>query len=185
LLDKLTEGKEKTGKRDIGDFRNRIGEEKACPPNMEMTKEGEQIGRRGFLTRLAMGIGLVASYGTGGIYVLQFLLPRKKKTNYRRLLVTSLAKLPKGGGKTFKDLAGREIVLVNTEEGLKALSTICPHLECKVYWEPDNGRFFCPCHDGVFDVNGNVVSGPPDRALDSFKVEVDENDNVFVMVKET
>jgi len=152
-----------------------------------VTEEGKQdkTGRRSFLTHLAMGVGVVASYGTGAAYVLQFLLPRKRKTNYRKLLVASLNKLPKGGSKIFKDLAGREIVLVNTEKGLKALSTTCPHLGCKVDWEPDNNRFFCPCHDGFFDVNGNVISGPPPRALDSFKVEVDENDNVFVMVKDT
>ncbi|TDI85191.1 MAG: hypothetical protein E2O78_04900 [Caldithrix sp.] len=37
----------------------------------------------------------------------------------------------------------------------------------------------CPCHDGVFDVNGNVVSGPPPRPLQKYEVDVDENDNVF------
>jgi ubiquinol-cytochrome c reductase iron-sulfur subunit len=47
------------------------------------------------------------------------------------------------------------------------------------------GGFFCPCHDGVFDVNGNVVSGPPPRPLDGYEVEVDENDNVFVLLQES
>ena len=129
--------------------------------------------------------GLLLSYGTGAVYALQFLLPKKKQIKYRRLLVAALEQLPRDGSTTFKDLAGREIVLVNTEKGLRAISTTCTHLGCKVYWEPDNVRFFCPCHNGVFDVNGNVVSGPPPRQLDSYQVELDENDNVFVMVRES
>ncbi len=155
---------------------------------VEISVHGEpqnKTGRRGFLGRLVMVIGLIAGYGTGAVYALQFLLPRKQKPRYRQLLVTSLDGIPKDGDKTFKDLAGREIVLVNTREGLKAISTTCTHLGCKVYWEPENVRFFCPCHDGVFDVNGNVVSGPPPRPLDNYEVVVDENDNVFVMVQET
>lgn len=152
-----------------------------------MTKQDDQnkVNRRSFFKRLAMIISLIASYGTGAVYALQFLFPRKKIIKYRRLLITSLQELPKDGSKIFKDLAGREIVLVNTEKGLKAISTICTHLGCNVYWEPENVRFFCPCHDGVFDVNGRVVAGPPPRPLDSYQVEVDENDNVFVMVKES
>ncbi|MFQ5706524.1 MAG: ubiquinol-cytochrome c reductase iron-sulfur subunit [bacterium] len=147
-------------------------------------QDENNVNRRGFFRRLTMVVGLVAGYGTGGFYFAQFLLPKKNKTRYRKLLITSLEKLPQNGTKAFKDLSGREIILVNTDAGLKAISTTCTHLGCKVYWEPENVRFYCPCHQGVFDVNGNVVSGPPPRPLDSFQVEVDENDNVFVLLKE-
>lgn len=148
-------------------------------------KEQENVNRRGFFKRLLMGFGLFASYGTGAVYGLQFLLPQKKARKFRKLLIASLNELPQNGSKTFKDLSGREMVLVNTEQGLKAISTSCTHLGCKAYWEPDNDRFFCPCHDGVFDINGNVVSGPPPRPLDRYEVEVDENDNVFVLLLES
>lgn len=152
-----------------------------------MVKENKQenVDRRGFFKRFLMGVGLLASYGTGAVYGLQFLLPKKKSKKFRKLLVASLDELPQNGSKTFKDLSGREMVLVNTDQGLKAISTDCTHLGCKSYWEPDNDRFFCPCHDGVFDVNGNVVSGPPPRPLDRYEVEVDENDNVFVLLQES
>ncbi len=145
----------------------------------------EDVNRRGFFKRILMGVGVTLSYGTGAVYGLQFLLPAKKKDRFRKILVTSLKDIPKDKGKTFKDLQGREMLLVNTNEGLKAISTTCTHLGCKSYWEPENTRFFCPCHDGVFDVNGNVVSGPPPRPLDKYEVEVDENDNVFVLVKDS
>ncbi len=141
--------------------------------------------RRGFLARIAMGTGLVASYGTGLVYGLQFLIPGKKKERFREMLVASMSELPVGGSKVFKDLSGREMILVNSEKGLKALSTTCTHLGCKTYWEPDKDRFYCPCHEAVFDTEGNVVSGPPPRPLDSYDVKVDENNNVYVFVKET
>jgi cytochrome b6-f complex iron-sulfur subunit len=140
--------------------------------------------RRGFLGKILMSVGLTAGYGTGSIYFLQFLLPKAEQANYRRLLVAAVDEVPQNGSKTFRDLQGREMVLVNTEQGLKAISTNCTHLGCKAYYEPENSRFFCPCHDGVFDLDGNVVSGPPPRPLDTCQVEVDENDNVFVFVKE-
>ena len=145
----------------------------------------ERLSRRGFFARVAMFAGLIAAYGSGALYAFQFLIPRKKTSTFRRLLIASLEELPPNSSRVFKDLAGRENVLVNTGKGLKAISTTCTHLGCKVYWEPENVRFFCPCHDGVFDVNGGVVSGPPPRALDSYEVEVDENDNIFVLVRET
>lgn len=145
----------------------------------------EDINRRSFFQKIFMGVGIALSYGTGAVYGLQFLLPKKRKDRFRKILVTSINDIPKDSGKTFKDLQGREMLLVNTNEGLKAISTTCTHLGCKAYWEPENTRFFCPCHDGVFDVNGNVVSGPPPRPLDKYEVEVDENDNVFVLVKDS
>lgn len=151
---------------------------------MPENKHENNVSRRGFFQKLLMGIGLALSYGTGALYSFQFLLPKKITPKFRKLLVSSLDALPKEGGKTFKDLQGREIILVKTEAGLRAISTTCTHLGCKSYWEPDNNRFFCPCHDGVFDINGDVVSGPPPRPLERYPVEVDENDNVFVILKE-
>ncbi|HJO04219.1 MAG TPA: Rieske 2Fe-2S domain-containing protein [Acidobacteriota bacterium] len=51
-----------------------------------------------------------------------------------------------------------------TAEDFIALSSTCPHLGCQVHWEPYNDRYFCPCHNGVFDPEGAGVSGPPGDA---------------------
>ncbi len=45
-----------------------------------------------------------------------------------------------------------------------ALSSTCPHLGCQVRWEAQNNRFFCPCHNGVFDPSGVATGGPPGEA---------------------
>ena len=49
-------------------------------------------------------------------------------------------------------------------EAFAALSSVCPHLGCQVHWQPQNDRFFCPCHNGVFAPDGTGIGGPPGDA---------------------
>ena len=50
------------------------------------------------------------------------------------------------------------------EVSYRALSSVCPHLGCQVFWQSANKQFFCPCHNGVFDSSGQALSGPPAQA---------------------
>lgn len=67
-------------------------------------------------------------------------------------------------------------VYVLTDDGRDfiAMSNICTHLGCRARWVADREEFFCPCHNGVFDKLGNVISGPPPRPLDRYQVEVQD-----------
>jgi len=67
-------------------------------------------------------------------------------------------------------------VYVLTDDGRTyvALSNICTHLGCRVRWVEGEQQFFCPCHNGVFDKTGAVVSGPPPRPLDQYAVKVED-----------
>lgn len=49
--------------------------------------------------------------------------------------------------------------------GYRALSATCTHLGCRVSWNDTVRRFHCPCHGGVYDRDGRVVSGPPPSPL--------------------
>ncbi|MEW6232522.1 MAG: ubiquinol-cytochrome c reductase iron-sulfur subunit [Chloroflexota bacterium] len=55
----------------------------------------------------------------------------------------------------------------------------CTHLGCPYSWEADARQFLCPCHTGIFDITGKVISGPPPRPLDRFQHKV-ENGRLFV-----
>ncbi len=56
-----------------------------------------------------------------------------------------------------------------------ALSTTCTHLGCTVTYEEDDSRYHCPCHGGLFETDGQNVSGtPPLRPLDIFDVQVED-----------
>lgn len=67
------------------------------------------------------------------------------------------------------------------ENQVRVFSDICTHLGCRVSWHADQGHYISPCHDGHFDILGNVISGPPPRPLDEFITKV-ENGNLFVQL---
>jgi uncharacterized protein (TIGR03382 family) len=64
------------------------------------------------------------------------------------------------------------VYVVQTGADIIALSNICTHLGCGAPWDPEKKQFICPCHNGVFDRNGKVVSGPPPKPLMKFPVRV-------------
>ena len=70
-------------------------------------------------------------------------------------------------------------VLTENGRDFTALSNVCTHLGCRVRWVEDEGQFFCPCHNGIFNKEGQVTGGPPPRPLDAYNVKV-ENDQLFV-----
>ncbi|MGH7903092.1 MAG: ubiquinol-cytochrome c reductase iron-sulfur subunit [Candidatus Dormibacteraceae bacterium] len=48
---------------------------------------------------------------------------------------------------------------------LKAFSNICTHMQCPVRWEAPIGLFLCPCHGGLYSLEGANVGGPPPKPL--------------------
>jgi nitrite reductase/ring-hydroxylating ferredoxin subunit len=64
-------------------------------------------------------------------------------------------------------------ILVRTADGAyHAFGQKCTHLSCPVYYSRDHQRLECPCHEGAFDAGtGNVLYGPPPRALDTIDIE--------------
>lgn len=139
--------------------------------------------RRTVIARFAMWAGLLSSYGTAGGFALRFLYPRKQAPRLRSIYVARLADLPDGGARRFVDLRGAPVQVLRRGDRVLALSTVCPHLGCQVHWEGDKQRFLCPCHNAVFDAEGNVVSGPPPRGLDRYEAEV-LGGGVYLTMKE-
>ena len=83
----------------------------------------------------------------------------------------------------YRERVRQTVFLVRDGDGVKALSATCTHLGCQVRWERERKQFLCPCHGGVYDVQGRVLDGPPPRPLDSVDVRVDtSSDEVLVRV---
>lgn len=72
-------------------------------------------------------------------------------------------------------------VVRTTGTDVRVFSDICTHLGCRVSWHPDQQHYISPCHDGHFDIVGNVVSGPPPRPLDEYITKI-ENGNLFAQL---
>ena len=69
-------------------------------------------------------------------------------------------------------------------ENFIALSSVCPHLGCRVHWEAHHRRFVCPCHNGIFDEQGQAQSGPPadsGQSLTRYPLKT-EHEMLFIQV---
>jgi nitrite reductase/ring-hydroxylating ferredoxin subunit len=51
------------------------------------------------------------------------------------------------------------------EATLRVFLATCTHFDCIVGYQPDEGVILCACHEGRFDLDGNVLSGPPPAPL--------------------
>jgi len=71
-------------------------------------------------------------------------------------------------------------VLKNEKDEITVFSPTCSHLGCSVRWNEERRQFLCPCHGGVYDINGRVVAGPPPKPLSRYKVKF-EKEKLFVM----
>ncbi len=115
-----------------------------------------------------MGAGLVAGYGTLGCYGIRYLYPADAGRSIWQFVCT-LDQLSVGESMPFTMPSGAQIMVTRQSEedspdSFIALSSVCPHLGCQVHWEANNDRFFCPCHNGTFDAQGQPTGGPPAAA---------------------
>jgi cytochrome b6-f complex iron-sulfur subunit len=129
--------------------------------------------------------GLVAGYGTLAGMAVGYLYPSGDPEETGAVgwqFVATVDELQPGDARDFTAPSGAKVVVARHGEGESdrdfiALSSVCPHLGCQVYWEPQNDRFFCPCHNGAFDREGNPTAGPPksgNQPLTQFPVKVEQ-----------
>jgi len=68
------------------------------------------------------------------------------------------------------------VILVRVaDDDFRAFAATCTHLDCIVEFQRAERRIWCNCHNGEYGLNGQVVSGPPPRALDPFEVDLVDN----------
>lgn len=87
----------------------------------------------------------------------------------------ALAELPQGRMRCIT-VAGREVLLCHSKEGVYAVDNICTHALARM----DEGRLrgtrlICPLHGASFDVRDGRVLGPPaSRPLPNYPVRIVE-----------
>lgn len=140
------------------------------------------MNRRRFVN-LFLGGSLLGTIASLLYPVIRYLLPpRQAESTVKKLAAAKVGELAPNSAKLFR-FGSTPAILINTAEGeLRAFSAVCTHLTCTVNYEGDTETLFCPCHNGRFDLAGNVVSGPPPRPLESLEVEVSDSD-VYVSRK--
>ncbi len=134
--------------------------------------------------------GLGASYGTLALFAGRYLYlyPTGARTKAWQF-VTELDGMLVGEALNYVAPTGAKVVVARqaangTADDFVALSSVCPHLGCQVLWQPHKNRFYCPCHNGVFDPRGKATEGPPAAAgqsLADYPLKV-ENGLLFIEV---
>jgi cytochrome b6-f complex iron-sulfur subunit len=82
-------------------------------------------------------------------------------------------------GKIVKFGSRPALVIRVGENEWKALSAVCTHLNCTVEYQPARHQIWCACHNGLYDMNGKVVSGPPPAPLEEYDVHLRGEDVVI------
>ncbi len=141
-----------------------------------------KIDRRKFINAL-LGIGLVGGVFSTIYPVLSFLNPPKRaepdvnsvKVGLNKEFQVNSSKIIKFGRKPV-------IVIKTGENQYKALSASCTHLDCIVQYKQDTKQILCACHNGIYDLTGRNISGPPPRPLEEFDVKVIKDEIIITKV---
>jgi Rieske Fe-S protein len=73
--------------------------------------------------------------------------------------------------------------MADKEKFLYVFTVKCTHLGCSVNLNGAGNGFECPCHNGIFHLNGDMVSGPQKRGLDTLEWQIDPSDSTRIQVK--
>lgn len=134
--------------------------------------------RRGFLKLL------LALFGSTTIVslsypLMRFLAPPPAERAKGKQIIIKRAEILLGETKNIVMDNTPLIVISRQEKGLIALSRVCTHLGCLVEYDKAGRRLLCPCHAGAFDLEGNVISGPPPKPLSRVPLKV-EGENIII-----
>lgn len=148
---------------------------------IESTPSDEAVpARRSFLKKIFLPLGILVLAELVWI-TFSFLRPKKKDVNKD----TSMELIEAGNVNSFEKESVTAFVqgqfyLSRLKDGkFLAVSRKCTHLGCALPWNEEKKQFICPCHASVFDITGDVISAPAQRALDLYEIYI-ENDIVMV-----
>jgi len=75
-------------------------------------------------------------------------------------------------GKIFRFGGRPGILILTADNNYKAFSATCTHLNCTVQYREDLKEMWCACHNGLYNLKGEVVSGPPPAPLEEYQVNL-------------
>jgi Rieske Fe-S protein len=126
-----------------------------------------------------LGTGVLASIASFLYPALRYIIPPPvSESTSRSVVAAQVSELKNNTAKVFK-FGSEPAILIRTSDGqYKAFSAVCTHLSCTVQYRSDTHQIWCPCHNGIYDLNGRNVSGPPPRPLAAYEVHVQGDDIV-------
>ncbi len=153
-----------------------------------------KIDRATFLRHAGVALlGTAAAVTLGGVAAVTAVAPSESgSTAARWFPLAKLGDLPPGQVTTvmlkyavqrgiYTENISTPVLISRLTDQIVCYKTACSHLGCTVRWDAPADQFRCACHGGAFDRAGNVIAGPPPRAMDRYQTRVDA-DQVMVLV---
>ena len=137
------------------------------------------VNRRQF-TNFLLGGGLIGWLGSALYPVISFLKPPDiPEANVERVKAGGASEFAANSAEILK-FGRKPVILIRKEAGeFRAFAATCTHLDCIVQYRGDLKQIWCACHNGLYDLKGRNVSGPPPKPLEEFAVNV-TNDEILV-----
>jgi nitrite reductase/ring-hydroxylating ferredoxin subunit len=129
------------------------------------------VERRDFLKFMVL---TSAAFAAGQVWIAAQNWYRRRSGRPPVLRVAAIDEVPVAGSLAFRYPDEQEPCLLVrlTVDEFVAFNQKCTHLSCAVIPRPGEGSFFCPCHEGRFDLRtGAPSAGPPRRPLTRIVLE--------------
>lgn len=141
----------------------RDGPEDLSPPGQ---------GRRR-VVQILLGGGLLASAASFIYPVLRYIIPpATTDMGGDSVVAAKVGELKPNSAKIFRFGSRPGLLVLGADGEYRAMSGTCTHLSCTVQYRGDLHQVWCACHNGLYDMAGRNVSGPPPRPLQLFDVHV-------------
>ncbi len=135
--------------------------------------------RRKFINTF-LGVGGVGSLIAIFYPIFSFLIPPKiAEAKVKSVKIGSVSDFQPNSSKIVK-FGRKPVIIVRTKEGeFSALEATCTHLDCIVQFNEDTSQILCACHNGIYDIKGRNLSGPPPKPLTEFEVTIIDDEIVI------
>lgn len=142
-------------------------------------KKKTNTGRRKFIG-WAFFSSLTAFFATIFYPILRFVMPPAiAESRQNSVTAATIDELKPNSGKIFP-FNNRPAILIRLENGeYRSFTAVCTHLQCTVQYRDDWHIIWCACHNGKYDLKGQVISGPPPSPLEEYDVQMQDN-NIIV-----
>jgi nitrite reductase/ring-hydroxylating ferredoxin subunit len=127
--------------------------------------EGDHyVSRREMVKFLTLGSSLLAAAN----WLVAWIWHMHREPTFEPRLIGSVAVLERDKSMLFRYPTEKDpcIAVCMPDGKLVAYSQVCTHLSCAVIYKEEHEELFCPCHNGVFELQaGRPTAGPPTRSL--------------------
>lgn len=138
-----------------------------------------KLKRREFLNTLLSISGLCA-LGAALYPVISYLVPPKSLEPKVNSIKAGKASEFESNSAQIVKFGKKPVILIKKESGeFCAFSATCTHLDCIVQFRSETKQILCACHNGLYDLKGRNVSGPPPKPLEEYGVKVIDDEIII------